>query len=493
MHHWTRGCAAGIVLCGLTLLSLARAQVVTPGGYYGNPYTGRGALPANNPYTGVSQVPAYNPYTGRQAAPVLQANLFTGAAPSAGTAINPYSGRYGSRAENRVPPGSFGRRIPITGKAGPGLEDIDAGVLRILEKHGIPGAALAVAKDGKLRMARGYGWANLQTGEPVRPDAVFAIASLSKTITATAILRLVDQGKLGLDDRALKLLTPLGPYPGAQVDPRWFDITVRQLLNHSGGWNRKISGEPSTFSWRVSRQLRVPLPINADQLIVYMTGEPLDFTPGTEAQYSNFGYIILGQIIEHVTGQPYGEYVRQNVLVPAGMRSAVLSGLDERYPANEVRRYQTGTLQLLAPRILPPLADAAGCWTASSVDLAKFLTALEGSRGEPLLKPATFNEMLSQPPPPLKPRQGGLYCGLGWDAVRQGPGEKPYFKDGLLPGSRTFMGRSSNGVSWVVLFNSGEEMTPLDVVKGLDPKRDLEQHVHKPRDWPDVDLFKEFP
>src|SRR4051812_17669383 len=101
------------------------------------------------------------------------------------------------------PPGS---RVPVTGKSPPVLAPVDEAVVAMMSRHGVPGAALAVTKDGKLVCARGYGWADLATREPVRPETLFGIASLSKAITAAAVLKLVEQGKLRLDDRAFPLL-----------------------------------------------------------------------------------------------------------------------------------------------------------------------------------------------------------------------------------------------------------------------------------------------
>src|SRR5690348_10047421 len=91
----------------------------------------------------------------------------------------------------------FEEKIPIKGKAGPGLKPFDQAMLRIMDRHGVPGAALAIAKNGKLVLAKGYGWSNVTTGEPVQPDTLFGLASLSKGFTTVAILKLVEQGKLG--------------------------------------------------------------------------------------------------------------------------------------------------------------------------------------------------------------------------------------------------------------------------------------------------------
>jgi CubicO group peptidase (beta-lactamase class C family) len=472
-------------------VGLAVAAAAQVPGYPKNPYTGRGqpAGSAYNPYTGASAAPAYNPYLGRSPGP-------QGANPYLGDnrpEYNLYTDRYGSRAENRVPPGSWQRRVPVTGQIGPGLEFLDEAMLNILEKYGIPGGALAVAHKGKLVVARGYGWASVQTGEPVQPETLFCLASLSKCFTAATVLKLADEGKLGLDDRAFKLFADLRPPPDVYVDPWINSITIRELLNHSAGWDRNVGGDPASFSFRVARTLHVPLPIRPDDLSRYMMGIPLNFDPGTKQVYSNFGYVVLGQVIERVARRPYAEAVQALTLRPMGIRRACLAGPDLEYLPGEAWRYQQGTDLALPPRAVPPVADAAGSWIASAVDLARFLSALDGSRGKPFLSEEMTKQMLAPPPPPLEKRPGGTWFGLGWDVVRRTPQGTGYWKDGLLPGTRTFMGHLPNGVDWVLLFNSGEAMTVKEVADQLDPRRELEQHMNRARAWPDVDYFKDYP
>src|SRR5262249_7150297 len=126
--------------------------------------------------------------------------------------------------------------MPITGKAPPILKPFDVGVEQIMLRHGIPGASVAITKDGRLVFAGGYGWAFYEKGERATPETLFGLASVSKCLTALATLKLVEEGKLRLEDKAFDLLGRLTPPPGARVDPRLSSITIRQLLNHSGGW-----------------------------------------------------------------------------------------------------------------------------------------------------------------------------------------------------------------------------------------------------------------
>src|SRR5205085_4688575 len=108
----------------------------------------------------------------------------------------------------------------------------------MIRKYNIPGGAVAVMRDGKLVYARGFGYADVENKKPVEPDALFRVASMYKPITSAAIMKLIEEGKLTMDDYVDPLIADLKPAPGATVDPRWDLVTIRQLLNHSGGWDR---------------------------------------------------------------------------------------------------------------------------------------------------------------------------------------------------------------------------------------------------------------
>ena len=131
-------------------------------------------------------------------------------------------------------------------------------MLSIMDRHGIPGAAFAIAKEGKLVYAKGFGWANVSTGAPIRPDTTFGLASLSKTLTAAAILKLVEQGKLGLNDAVFDILKHIRPPRGFEINPFLRDVTVRHCLNHSGGWDRNVHGDPINWEPQICRAFRVP-------------------------------------------------------------------------------------------------------------------------------------------------------------------------------------------------------------------------------------------
>jgi N-acyl-D-amino-acid deacylase len=412
-----------------------------------------------------------------------------GAAAAADEAV----ARAQDRPEPAAPPTTrhLTANLPVTGKAGPGLEALDEVVLEVMERHGIPGAALSIAQDGRLIFAKGYGWSDVTTGTPTQPDTRFGLASLSKPITAAAVLKLVEAGKFGLDDKVFDLLQGLKPPGGAREDPRLRTITVRQCLNHSAGWNRDVRGDPITWTPLVCRGLRVPPPLSAAQLLSFLMALPLDYDPGTECHYSNVGYIALGEVIAAATGQPYGRWVRENVLQPAGARGAALEALNGKYLANAARRHLAGTLLILPP-IEMPMQDASGGWTASAIDMLRFLAALDGSRGKPLLTEKSLRAMLEPPPKPLGPFPDGTHVGLGWDKVQAEGGRFGYFKSGNFPGERTFSKRRADGLKWVLLFNASMDFDPQDGQRITNALQKVHQQIEKFEKYPDVDLFKDF-
>src|SRR5579871_1547440 len=206
----------------------------------------------------------------------------------------------------------------MTGAPVPGMDGLDHVMLMLLQKYQIPGGALAVSKDGHLVMARGYGYAVRDAGTPVQPTSLFRIGSNTKVVTATAVLTLADLGLLNLDAPAFALLSIQAP-AGATVDPRIATITVRELLQHTAGFDDTVSPDPMYREDAIAAAMGVPPPADCPTIIAYMLGKPLDVDPGTKYVYSNFGYCVLGRVVEAASGMSYGDYVQQHVLAPAGI------------------------------------------------------------------------------------------------------------------------------------------------------------------------------
>jgi N-acyl-D-amino-acid deacylase len=392
--------------------------------------------------------------------------------------------------------------MPMTGNEIPGMASFDRIIPALMRKYQIPGGAVAVVKDERLVFARGYGWADRENREPVQPDSLFRIASLSKSLTAATILKLVEEGRLRLDDRAFRLLDDLKPAPGARVDGRIYDITIRQLLNHSGGWDRDTSFDPMFRSQEISRSLGTSGPAGPDAIIRYMLGQPLQFTPGTKYAYSNFGYCVLGRVIERVTGQRYENFVRETMLAPGGIRCMKLGRTltRERAP-NEVRYYGfpgVGLADSVFPNIRGKVPwfyggwyleamQAHGGWTASAVEMARFITDVDGRpRHQNLLNRESIRLMSARPP--------GLWVGIdnwygmGWQ-VRAAGNDFNWWHTGSLDGTTTIMVRAYNGLDWVALFNS----RPKDSdAFSSELNNALWQAVGGVTKWPTNDQFAEF-
>jgi len=362
----------------------------------------------------------------------------------------------------------------------------------IIDRHGLPGATLALAKEGRLVFAKGYGWADLSASEPVQPSTRFGLASLSKPITAVAALKLVEQGKLRLNERVFDHLGHIKPPPGARIDNRLRTVTVLQCLNHSGGWDRAIRGDPAMWEPQICRAFGVRPPLSSQQFISFAMTLPLDFLPGSESKYSNVGFIILGEVVAAVANQSYHRFVLDHVLKPMGIPRVEVHRLDGKYLAGEAIRYLPGTLIPL-PAMRLPMVDATGGWSGSVVDMVRFLTNLDGSRGQPILGEKMRELMLAPPPKPLRPRENGTYVGLGWDSVIPAGKARGYYKDGSYEGMRTYMKRLPNGVNWAMLFNASMEFDTTDMGTIARTVQEVRQVVERLEKYPDIDLFKEYP
>src|SRR5262249_44759855 len=156
---------------------------------------------------------------------------------------------------------------------------------------------------------------------------------------AAAVLRLVEDQRLALDAKVLDYVKlPAHVQPGHTPDERWKRITIRHLLQHTGGWDREQSFDPMFRPELIAKTVGLPSPARPEAIIRYMLGLPLDFDPGSRYAYSNFGYCLLGRVIERVTNQPYETFVRARILAPLGIQRIRLGAtLEENRAAGEVR------------------------------------------------------------------------------------------------------------------------------------------------------------
>jgi N-acyl-D-amino-acid deacylase len=391
----------------------------------------------------------------------------------------------------------------VTGETRPELAAFDALVADRLEAWNIPGGQLAIARGDRLIYNRGFGYASIEDDEIVQPDARFRIASTTKPITTAAALRLIDAGKLTLDTPVFPLLD-MEPIANAPYDPRLDRITVEHLLTHSGGWNSADGFDPQYTPWPqfISQLIGAECPPSPETIIRYMLSVPLDFDPGTKSAYSNFGFNVLGRVIEKVSGQSFEHYIEQ-MLATANITSMTVGGtlLDERLP-REVRYYGAPDAAFV-PSLYPsggfitegyggfyvPALDAHGGLISTAADLVRFALAVDGTRGTPLLTPETVKVMESTARPPSAyagagNAEGGF--GLGWNMRKTDDGYEWSHAGALTGSTASWLVRQADGTTIGVVFNS----LPTDYgafFSDLFPA--LQQSATDVSNWPTIDLW----
>ena len=240
-------------------------------------------------------------------------------------------------------------RFIVRGRALGNLSVLDSVVQRYMKANDIPNGAMSVvASDGRLVMARGYtnprAYENNESLECTEPDSIFRIGSVSKSFTAAAIMRLVEMTqslrgprRLNLEDRVYEHVD-LNARPGELFrDTRLLDLTVDQLLTHLGGWASTFN--PTNHDEAIAEKFGVTLPISIDQIIEFMAEEPLLNPPGTVRTYSNYGYVLLGKIIENVSEMSYESYLRLNIWNPLGFQSTGCAQTRFRFRADREVKY----------------------------------------------------------------------------------------------------------------------------------------------------------
>lgn len=383
------------------------------------------------------------------------------------------------------------REIPVTGKSIETLAGLDDAILGLIDKHDLPGISIAISENGRLIHSRGYGYANRDAAEAVLPSSRFRIASISKPITAVAILRLVDLGKLQLDDRVFDILdAPESVENSPPPDRRLKDVTIKHLLQHRGGWDRDKSFDPMFRSVHWAQLCNCEPPAMPKEVIRGMQSQPLDFDPGKQYAYSNYGYCLLGRVIEKLSGQDYDVFVQTQIFQPLDIKSITLgkTRLAGRQ-ANEVQYYHPGEGKSVFAGDLDQFVpipygtwcleamDAHGGWIATAEDLVRFIDAigLEPKAAKDklswVLRPETIGSMLLRPDGEQGDKDS--YYGLGF-TIRPGKdGFHTVWHNGSLPGTSTELTRRSDGRSFAVLINSRHS------VGGTNPLNDVTRAIHR--------------
>jgi CubicO group peptidase (beta-lactamase class C family) len=318
----------------------------------------------------------------------------------------------------------------------------------------------------------------------------FRIASISKLVTAVAIMKLQEDGKLSVND---KVFGPDGILNDSCYchprDKRAFSISVAHLLSHEGGWSQRF-GDQMFMPLVVSQQMKVSLPVDTKTIIRFALNKRLHFTPGSGRSYSNLGYSILGLVIEKISGLPYEVYCRTQILEPLGIYDMMLAkNLQSEKAPFEVTYYEPagwplkpsvyGTGEMVPVRYggndIETLGGA-GSWLATSPDLMRLLLAVDGFNNRP--------DFLSQESISFMTDMNNNYAPVGWKStIINGI----WTRTGSFSGTAGMMKRQPDGISWVVLFNSSAWNGP-EIHSYID--RMMTRFISDVSEWPESDLFE---
>lgn len=371
------------------------------------------------------------------------------------------------------------------------VEKIGSQLLKFMRKENLRGGiSVAISKGGRLVFAKGFGYSDLADSVAMQPFNVLRVASVSKLVTAVAVMRLVEQGKLNLNQ---KVFGPTGVLNDnvylAMKDRRMANITVRNLLDHSGGWTTRY-GDPMFMPYIVAEGMGRELPVSMEDIIRFMQGKSLHYAPGAYSSYSNFGYGILGEVVAKAAGMPYESFVRSEVFAPLGIFDARVgfSHKEDRLE-NEVVYHELDTVHKTGDyadrRKLSTRAyggsdihtlGAAGGWVVSTPDLVKLLLSIDGFATVPdLLAPATIDDM-TDPDSRFDP--------IGWRKVIG----NAWFRTGTLSATSAALCRRPDGICFAAVLNSSNSLGPNLAIVLTNKMNEL---INTVAIWPDYDLWQD--
>ena len=343
------------------------------------------------------------------------------------------------------------------------LAGLDRKVRAYMRKWAFKGASLAITRNDSLLYAKGYGWADEELGIEMQPSHIMRMASVSKLITAAGIMVLQDRECLSIKDT---VFGPSGllrdaPFTSVIKDRNYYKITVEHLLRHQGGFYR----DPLFSSLDVMHQLRLDCPPCKEDLFEMVLSRKLRFMPGSWQKYSNFGYLLLSEIIEQVSGMPYEEFIQKEVPAPAGCFDMHIGGnyyCDKR--ENEVRYYAhegegkiiedySGSGEMVERcyggnnvRLL----SGAGAWCASPAEIARFVAAIDGRPEVPdIISEESFLQMIEY--------FDKETFSLGWNDTAP---EKGWSRTGTLSGTCALVRQYPDGECWVMITNTSTYRGP---------------------------------
>jgi len=318
---------------------------------------------------------------------------------------------------------------------------IDNYIKAEMQSQRIPGLSLAVIKNGQIILAKGYGFANVEHQVSVKPETVFQSGSIGKQFVATAVMMLVEEGKLSLDDKISKYFT--------DTPENWKDITLRHLLSHTSG----MGDYPNDYDLRRD--------YTEDELVKIIKAQPLGFKPGEKWSYSNLGFITLGILIHKITGKFYGDFLAERIFKPLGMNTARIIS-EEDIVQNRAAGYRLVSRELKNQEWVAPLVNttADGSLYLTILDMAKWDAALDT---EKLLKKSSLDQMWM--PPALSGGKTSNY-GFGWFAGKF-HGHRIVYHGGTWQGFKSFIVRFLDDKLTIVFFANLLQTNESKLMRGL--------------------------
>jgi CubicO group peptidase (beta-lactamase class C family) len=315
-------------------------------------------------------------------------------------------------------------------------DPVDDYVNKQMKQRSIPGLSLAVVKDGKVIKAQGYGLANVELNVPASDKTVYQSGSLGKQFTAMLVMTLVEEGKIGLEDKITKYF--------AIAPSTWGDITVRHLLTHTSGIRNYTAGHMPNMRKDYTE----------DELVKFAAASPLDFPPGEQWRYSNTGYVLLGILIHKATGKFYGELLREKIFEPLHMDTARIISEEDIVP-NRAAGYRRVRGVLKNQEWVSPALNttADGSLYLTVHDLIKWDAALYT---EKLLKKSSLQTMWT----PVKLRNGKERpYGFGW-AIHTRNGHRLVEHGGAWQGFTSYIARYVDDRLTVIVFTNLAGVNP---------------------------------
>lgn len=324
---------------------------------------------------------------------------------------------------------------PVPGKA----DKIDDYIIAQIKRLHVPGASLAIVRDGHITKAQGYGFANLELRSPATKETVYEIGSTSKQFTATAIMMLVEEGKVRLDDTITKY------FP--EAPQAWRGITIRHLLTHTSGIQNHVAVPHWLDVFRTN--LAFETAPSRDELLKMFFKLPLEFQPGETWAYDNTGYYLLGIIIEKASGKSYWQFLDERIFKPLGM-NATRSTDPQPIVRDRASGYEWKNDHFEnRPVLLPAIAFSAGSLLSTIEDMAKWDAALYT---EKLLKKSSLDQMWT-PPATNDGTVAPFNYGFGW-FIENYHGHRLVQHSGGTPGFSSAMYRFVNDKLTIIILTN---------------------------------------